>query len=465
MKTMVRWLGRAAVAAVVLAVVAFVVVQGLRLAAKDDAHDAAIATMSASATLPAGDNGYADFMLAPYDVAAADVPAELAAELEAFARWQATDTAGRDLWASTEGLEPIQGYMPFAALQDRQRPLLENDDALCPTREPGCLARVAADPDATRAVLAVHADRLAAVQRSLRATRFDSPWPDDFTTPSPDFRQWRLALTDIALQAADGDRAGAAARGCTLLADLRRIDRQSRGIVQKLVAQAQAEGAAWLLLDLRQGGTPLPADCTGARVAPDLDEALVCEALRGEYRAFAAMSERMRDSAAGWQPRAWFSRAYLFDADLQDGWTARTMAGYCGDAAETLAAQGEVPDVPVTGISRDDTLCYAAFVNCVLAEIGTGSYASYARGSLDHAARLRVLLAALDIADGMPVDDAVRAAGNMTYPVTHDAASGELRVTTLNRETQVFAVPVRVVPAAMEAGVDAQESSAEAPAS
>ena len=130
----------------------------------------------------------------------------------------------------------------------------------------------------------------------------------------------------------------------------------------------------------------------------------------------------MQAQLAGWRPDRLLTRALLVDEDLQAVGIARALAPSCTDEAHTLAAEGRAPEAADGSLAGIE--CWTAYISCVLANIATPAYGSYGERALDHAAVLRLLLAAQRVADGdaSPARAAIEA-GVAGQPVEFDAAT------------------------------------------
>lgn len=277
------------------------------------------------------------------------------------------------------------------------RPSFTFDSPLCGLGTADCLARVRADSGAMRELMAGESARLALVDQALSADHLHSPYPPSHQAPSAPFATLRLSLTQAGIDAADGRIPQALSRTCRTLAGARRFTPDARDLVNKMVFASLAEGAAALLLDIRREhpAEPLPGECRDALQPVQDSDYLLCEAMRGEFRMGAALSAS-QDAALkrSWAPRNLFARWVLMDAELQDGWLAGTFAAPCTDDYRREVLAGRVPPRPPQPVSRDDIHCYAAIVNCILAQIALPAYDSYQGRLLDNAGKLRALLAA-----------------------------------------------------------------------
>src|SRR5690606_15426315 len=127
-----------------------------------------------------------------------------------------------------------------------------------------------------------------------------------------------------------------------------------------------------------------------------------------EYLSSRSLARESGSNLQGWRPDHLVARALLIDAAVQDAWSARTMAPFCADDAGARALAGEVvrmAPAPAVG----STECLAAYLNCTLLQIATPALDTFAAIGVDHAARMRLLLAAHAVADGR-LDPAAAAA-------------------------------------------------------
>jgi hypothetical protein len=398
-----RFLLNTFVAVLLLLLVPLLLVQGLRAWAKRDPDAlAALAVMDQVPGPHEGRNGYTDLLYAELDIPEDEREAAFAAEVAAYQRW--FDSQGQRMLADAwEG----QFESPAKARYPIRRPP-ETPETVCGLSDPTCLQQVAANPEAYRASLQDRADVLALADASLAADRFESPFPPGFDAPLPAYNLWRLSLTAAALQALDGDIAGATERSCAMLASARRFAAQRRGLIDTMVPMALTEGAAGLLLELRRAHPeqPLPANC-GAALAPvQAEDYLMCDALRSEFRMQSTMARQMQAALSeDGSASALFSRWYLVDGELTTMWSAEMFADACsGDYRQAVLA-GTVPPMNRRLVNHAQPRCYAAYASCVLVGIATPVYDGYQVRLLDHAARLRLLLALIAQAE-QGLDDA-----------------------------------------------------------
>lgn len=422
MATLFKWLRLGVFALLVLFVLAWAVVWMLRSSARSDEAREARALMEQVLPEPTGSNGYAWLAFPNRRVPEAELETALQAEVAAFNAWQAgqgerlLDESGRLTMGDSGGTR----FESPASANYPERPVVDVPDTACRTRDIDCLARVRADADAIRDWLTADAERLALAEHSLAADNIGDPFPPRVDTPLPAYQLWRHALNAIALQAVDGDVAGATVRACRLLDTSRRFGRQAPSLIAKLVALSLSEGAAGLVLSLQREnpGVALPPECTPARVPVVVDDFQICDALRYEYRMNAALAVQMDEALAGWHPGNTVQRALLHDGELQQLWMAEGFAPACRDDFRDKVARGEVPSMTQPAVDRSQLHCYAAVINCILVEVAQPAYGQYQERLLDYAAKQRLLLAAIEEASGrLSADEVANAAASPGYTV------------------------------------------------
>lgn len=376
-------------------------VQLLRATALDD-DDKALLALARQAPAPAeGRSGFAALSLSDYDIPADRLEAEMAAEVQAYTSWlagqgEAARAASRAVADGGDAIGSGQWATKLASRYPARKPI-GYDSPLCGLSATDCLARVRGDTGEMRAFLAGESARLAVVDQALAADHLHSPYPPSHQAPFLPFATLRLSLTQAAMDAADGRVPQALSRTCRTLSAARRFTPGARDLVNKMVFPGLAEGAAALLLDIRREhpAEPLPDDCRDALRPVQADDYLICEAMRGEFRMGAALSASQdRALAGGWSPQDLFARHVMVDGELQDAWMANTFATPCTDAYRREVLAGRVPAPPSPPVSRNQVHCYAAAISCLLAEIALPTYGGYQGRLLDHAAKLRALLAA-----------------------------------------------------------------------
>lgn len=435
--------------------IALLGVWSLRLSASDEAAREARALMEQTRPLPAGSNGYAWLAFTDRRIPEAGLDAALQAEVAAFDAWQAgqADRLLDDSRKLAIGEADRQNFQSPAAARYPQRPDVEIPEAACSTRDIDCLARVRTHADAVRAWLQADGERLALAERSLAAEHISDPFPPRVDTPVAGYRVWRHALNAAALQAVDGDVAGATVRACRLFDASRRFAREAPSLIAKLVPLALAEGAGGLVLSLQREnpGLVLPPDCTRALVPVTVDDFQICDALRYEYRMNAALADQLDQGLAGWHPGNTVQRLLLQDGELQKSWMAEGFAPACRDHFRASVAAGEVPPLSKPTVDRGQLRCYAAVVNCILVEIAQPAYADYQERLLDHAAKQRLLIAAIAYTAGtLPENEVETAAASPGY--------------ALERRAEGWALMLRHPPPDQPSGFVVRTGSVAAPA-
>jgi hypothetical protein len=399
MTTLLKWLRQIVLGLLIVTGLALAGVWALRFFAKDDAAREARALMEQVPAVAAGDSGYAWLAFPDRRIPEAELEAALQAELAAFRTWQ-TGQGERLLDGNGNlamGVVDVGRFESPAAARYPERPKVPAPDLACSLRDPDCLPRVREHADAVRAWLQADAERLALAERSFGADHLGDPYPPAVDAPLPAYTTWRLALNAAALQAVDGDVAGASVRACRMLDSARRFGRQGGSLIAKLVPMALAESSAGLLLSLQREnpGLVLPAECAPALAPVQAEDFLVCDALRHEYRMNAALAGQLDSALAGWHPNKLLHRLLLQDGELQELWLAEGLAPACRDDYRQQVLAGTVPPPAADTVHRGQLRCYAAAINCLLVEIAQPAYGDYQGRLLDHAAKQRLLIAAL----------------------------------------------------------------------
>ncbi len=366
------------------------VVQVLRWLAFGDEERAALAVMEVAPVPPAGESGFKYLAYPDLGVPEGELDAALAADLEAFRRWHATAgerfaTTG-DVLVQPPALPSATRYPPRAAVAP--------PDAECGFRG-DCLGKLRGHEEAVRAWLDADAQRLALAGKALAAAHFLNPYPHDVASPLANFRLLRLPINHIALQALEGDVAGALPRACTLLADSRRHLRNDAMLIEKIVTASLAEGAGQLVADLRalDPALPLPGECKAALQPVHLADYQICGALRTEYAMMAELSRQTHAAMDGWRlPTRWV----LYSDKLQRAWTASHFAPMCTAEGQAAIARGEIPDLDVQEFNRASVDFWAAPISNILASLASPAYGDYQQRLLDHAEALRGHLAVIE---------------------------------------------------------------------
>ena len=391
---------------------ALLAVQLLRWWAVDDADREALALMQVDSRPTGGRSGFAALALSDHRIPIDQLDRVQAADVAAFEAWFAdpdgapanylrdavfsheADSMG--FWSDAEAhRRVVQAFPPISPA-----PLL---DGTCSLRTFGCLEKVRESPQLAEGLLRDGAHALALADLALASDHLRSPYPEAWESPIPSYSLLRLPLNQAALDSVQGRLPLAMSRACRALAGARRIARQPEHLMDKLIGDALAEGAASLLLELRRENPsePLPQECEEA-LRPVLPaEALACPSIRGEFRRNAVGSQRMAAALSeSWHPRDVVARLMLSDPGLTNVWMARSLSVYCSDDFVQAAMVGRIPPGPPEGTISGSLECYAAILSCTLIDIAAPAYFDYQARMLDSAATLRVLLVAQAAAGG-----------------------------------------------------------------
>lgn len=428
-----RWLRWLAIAPLVLILLALVVVQTLRASAVGDAEREALALLEVPPPPVQGRNGFAALYLADYDVPEGQLEAAMAEEVAVFQRWQQHGAPDSGEIPHRDGNDTSPPQQKQTGSRWVEKPKLKFGDDDCTSSDSRCLDKVSLAPDVARTLLEREADRLARVDMALAADHFRSPYPDAFAGPLPSYQLLRLSLTRAALDAVDGRVTEAALRSCRLLAASRRFSVTATDLLASSVFAATAEGAANLLLELQRAhpGMVLPDECGPALVPVRNDDYWVCEGMRGEFRGNRELARHMDASYAGWHPRDLIARHYLVDGSLMAAWIAPVFAHFCTDSYREQLRAGIVAKMDYLPIKGTDPGCFAAYVSCVLARVTMGSFDFRQVSQLDRAARLRLALASIGLAQGsLTREQALAQAESPGYPLAVDVATGTASIQT-----------------------------------
>lgn len=386
---MARWSKRLFFAGLFLLVGYVLLVQVLRWIAFGEEERAALAVMEMPLTIPSGNNGFKYLAYGDLQVPEDALDETLATDVAAFAQWHAG--YGKAMAMGDNKLTPLE--LPSHA-RFPKRVAVEVPDAACALRAANCLRKLRGNETRVRDWLAADAARLGMAERALAAGNLVNPYAYNVSAPIASFQMLRLPLNDIALQALDGNVAGALPRACNLLGASRRHLRNDGMLIDKVVFASLVEGASELLLSIREAdpSLPLPDSCASAIASVQMQDFQVCGALRTE---FAMMSELSRQMDAGLSGRRLPAR-WVFTSDkLQRGWTATSFAPMCTADGQAAIARGEIPKLEVSEFSRASVDFWAAPISRILASISQPAYGGYQQRLLDHAAGLRKNLVAI----------------------------------------------------------------------
>lgn len=459
MTNLFKWLRQIVLALLIVFGLALVAVWTLRWFAKDESAREALALMQQATPAATGENGFRWLAFADRRIPESELDAAIATELAAFRDWQVgqgerlLDNAG----SLSMGYANVGQFASPAAAAYPERPKVEAPDLACSLRDTDCLPRVREHAALVREWLQADAERLALAERSFAAEHLTDPFPAAIDSPLPAYATWRLALNAAALQAVDGDVAGAAVRACRMFDAGRRFGRQGGNLIAKLVPMAMAEGAGGLLLALQREnpGLALPAECAPALAPVQAEDFLVCDALRHEFRMNANLAGQLDSALDGWHPKRLMHRLLLQDGELTQLWLAEGLAPACRDDYRQAVLAGTVPPLGTGTVDRGQLRCYAAVINCLLVEIAQPAYGDYQGRLLDHAAKQRLMVAALRAGAGqLPVAEVAQAAASPGYTLQNEAEAWTLKLRFHRAaDSAVLRVPVPA-PAPVEAATD-----------
>jgi hypothetical protein len=395
-------------------------VQLLRWIAFGEDERAALALMApVPPPPPAGTSGYKYLGLAHLEIPVGGLDAALARDLAAFAEWHAGAGARMNLRG-----EQAQAWTSPLAAEFQARPPLDAPEGACGLREADCVAKLRGHEAAVREWLQAQAARLDLAWRALDSDHLANPYPPAADAPLANFQSLRLPVNAIALQALDGDLPGALDRACGLLAAERRFMAQDGMLIDKMVHGAVTDSAAGLVLAIRRAdpAMPMPPACAAALAPVETSDYLACAAFRHEFAFVAEVSRQLEEHTRGsLHPRDWFTRWTLTDERLMLGWSALNFAPMCSGPGRAAILAGKVPKAVVEEMDYASVDFWAAPISRILANIAAPAYDQYQERLLDHAASLRLQLAAMAAVSGeLPVDAVPEAAASPGYTIRVD---------------------------------------------
>ena len=372
------WIAAAALTLVVL----FVANVGIhRLRGPTDAQEAALAKLEEVLRTPArGSNAFALLWLMRDDVADADIEALAASDVRAAHERAA---AGESL---VDPARPARPRLPEPRF---------DDPAMCQPREENCLARVRANPQATRGLLAAHARLLRRAPLLEAKDSYRNAFPVTLDRPFPDAGSvHRLRLAELALAWADGDRSAALAGVCNNIAAWRRMRHGSDTLIFSMLAVAQINDGLALFANLLAGmpaEDPVPRECSDAFAPIAAADVSLCTEMAGEYALTKLAIDRI-SRGRGETPEADNEGGLLqplwFDARQSLAWRATEIAQYCSEDVDRRAMQDHAanPEAYETGILE----CASNVSGCILQGVAAPAYVEYPQRVLDAAAHLRL---------------------------------------------------------------------------
>ncbi|ODS64364.1 MAG: hypothetical protein ABS41_02720 [Arenimonas sp. SCN 70-307] len=414
---MLKWLRKSFVWLLALLVGYVLLVQVLRWIAFGEEERAALALMEPLPPPPAGEGGFKYLAFPDLDIPADELDAALARDLAAFGEWHAGAAdrmtmrgESKEVWES-----PLKADYPARAA-------LNLPKGACDINEPDCLAVMRGNEPVVREWLQAETVRLDLAERALASDHLANPYPLAIDSPLAGFQMLRLPLNAIALQALDGDLPGALDRACGLLAAERRFFAQDGMLIDKMVHGALIEGAAGLVLGLRRAdpAAPMPASCAQALAPVVQEHYLACGAFKHEYGMVASVSRQVDGGGReGWHPRQAVMRWTLTSERLMRGWSATHFAPLCSDEGKAAILAGDVPVASFVPSDFASVDFWAAPFSRTLADIAAPTYDRYQDRLLDHAASLRLHLAAIAAVGGeLPIDAVPENAASPGYTLT-----------------------------------------------
>jgi len=405
-----------------------VAVQVLRWVAFGDEEREALALMERPVPVPQGSSGFKYLAFTELAVPPAELDEALAREVAAFSAWDAGQ--GERIIRGELGHESTEVYTSPNAGAYPVRAAVPFPERACGFREANCIVRVTGNEEAIRDWLTRDADRLDLAWQAARSDHLANPYPWGADTPLVSYQLFRLPINAVALQAIEGDIAGAQARACELLASSRRFLRQDGLLVDKMMNATLTQGAAALVLEIRRADpdAPLPGECGAALEPVVAEDYLVCNSLRSEHAMLARFSGGMEQALASrLDPRRLAWRWLLVEDRLQRAWTARGFAPLCREENLSRIANGQLPQEATAEFSKRSIDYWAAPMSKVLASIATPAYVPYQQRLLDQAAILRLQLAAIAHASGgLDAGQVGSAAASPGYTISHDAEGWRL---------------------------------------
>ncbi|MES5815429.1 hypothetical protein [Pseudoxanthomonas sp. Soil82] len=427
MVRILKWLaaGVVALAMFVLAVYAL-----SRAMGPTRAESAALALVDAPPQLPDGRDGFAALYSVGHDVPASDQARVLAEDVRRFA---ASPPLSMEEGATAPGWRSVLDDWP------RLDPPQAGVPPWCPLREPGCIERVRAAPEAYAGLIERHAVQLERSSALAGYDYFRNPFAARLDMPIPAYQSLTHLPTRNAWRFARGELDAALAGTCDGVALGRRMIESGDSLIASMIGAALVQGHATLLAEMlaelpRQH--PLPAQCSEAVARPLALEQGVCRVMLGEGRFSIGgmrtqVTGQIAAEASGHDVPAWGTRL-LFDPERTAARMAPTFAWYCGDQARALVAA----DRPLADQTPPPSLwslrCASNPVGCILADIAQPAYADYGVRLQDAGARLRTTAALLWLRglDG-PIDEAALARApaplrSPERPLRLDLATGTL---------------------------------------
>lgn len=248
-------------------------------------------------------------------------------------------------------------FTTVAALNARAIATPDQDDGLCESWKPGCLAWVRSNHERAASTVARYGEFLGRVEALSAYDHVGYLFPPVPDMPFPVLGSMApLLTTSVALQAVDGDHAGALARTCAFAGTWRRFRAHTDTLLVDMWSVAMSSAAAQLAAEIAADDPTVPwtAACRDA-FAPLTDaEVAQCAQARWELRFLEGTSETMDAGLGGFSP---VNTAHLLAL------AAPSYARHCS------ARSGDSRRVAPVGATRCSVLEHALDpFGCILAE-------------------------------------------------------------------------------------------------
>lgn len=410
---------------------------------------AAMALLKPEPASIAGDrNAFAATWLFGYDVPEAELEKVAAADAATFLAAAKLSGQVTDFKSTADGKYPGVPSPP------------SNDPLLCENWGSGCLARVRANPEASRARVAEFAKRLNHSDRLSKYDHYRYGFLPRYDSPIGGGAAFQLQLTAAALDYLDGNVDAAFARVCRDTATWRRLRAHSDALIMDMLGVAQMSNATRLYAEmLGEQSVDFAPPCPET-FAPLRDaEINQCASLRGEFL-FSRNSfiDAVRTNAFAAHPRPrWYTEtlARLINERHVVGLTASAFAPVCGKANRERVRRRDPEPLPFA-VACDGLAWGFDPVGCAQFFESVPTYNDYYQRVLDLDARLKLLHSALWLRT-QPLDGdrgsqfAARPAELQSahHAMTFDAERSVLRMTNLQKSKgEYWELPYRTLAAA-----------------
>lgn len=319
----------------------------------------------------------------------------------------------------------VQKHGALSTLADRALPQPENGELKCGNSGRECLAAVRENTAQYREAVRKYAALIGNIGRLSDYDTFARRgWPNDEdnlgTIPLPPMQHLFHTAPAAALDWTEDRNGEAITQTCRGIRTGRALLTGRPGLLFPMIGAAlirQNTGlAAAMLAEQPDWANRLPQECDGVFAVPDAQQQSICPAVRDEFRSLANLYHLMEKSplSASLSTATNLSETDLAD-DGETGWrkilmpvptfnaahaTARS-AGYYAPACRPAAADTLAQDralawpAPTHGGVKEKWACLADAQGCILTDIGTPDFSTYARRMQDTAMQQRAFQAAL----------------------------------------------------------------------